>query len=318
MSETPAQDFRLVASGAPFPEALRGGVIAIGNFDGVHLGHRAVLEAAARIANAGQHPALALTFEPHPRSFFNADEPVFRLATLETKARLIEALGFSGLVERRFDAAFAGLRASQFIEDILLGELGAGHIVTGADFHFGHKREGTPQFLEESANRHGFGVTRIDPVRDGSGQVVSSTRIRDSLADGDIAAANALLGRAWSVSGTVLHGRKVGRTINYPTANIQLQPQTRLMFGIYAVRATLHDGRVKNAVASFGRRPTFDNGEALLEVFIFDFNEDIYDRELSVEFHAFLRGEQKFDTVEALIEQMDRDSAAAQAVLSDA
>lgn len=302
------------ASGTP--AELKGGAVAIGNFDGVHRGHRAVLDEALRIANDSRIPALVLTFEPHPRTVFRPDNPVFRITPAAQKASLLGELGFAGVVEQHFDAEFSQMEASDFIGTLLASDLGARHVVTGEDFHFGHKRQGTPQFLRERGLKHNIDVTPVEARRDGDGEIISSGRIREALAQGDIELANSLLGRPWTVSGTVIQGAQLGRTLGYPTANLSLPAETELKFGVYAVRVTLANGDRHDGVASYGRRPTFDNGEALLESYLFDFSGNLYDQEISVEFQAYLRGEEKFDSPEALIEQMQRDEQAAKAVLA--
>lgn len=308
--------FEWIRPGETLPEHLRRAVIAVGNFDGVHRGHRGVLDEALCLAEAEGAPALVLTFEPHPRTFFRPQAPVFRLTPPAQKARIIRDLGFAAMVEKRFDEQFSIMPASSFVYRLLGQEFRARHVVAGTDFHFGKDRFGTPQFLKARAAEMKIGVTLVEPVRDASGEVISSTRIRRALADGDIALANSLLGRPWRVSGPVIEGKQLGRTLGYPTANMALPEETELRHGIYAVRIFRAEGSSHDGVASYGRRPTFDNGEALLESFLFDFSGDLYGEELAVEFHAFLRGEERFDSVEALVAQMDEDSRRARAVLS--
>lgn len=308
--------FLRVKGGTALPAALHGSVVAIGNFDGVHLGHRAVLDAARAKAAQVLSPSLVLTFEPHPRTFFNPAEPVFRLTGIDEKARLFAEAGFDGMVEQEFDAAFAAMPASFFVYRLLAQELKASHVVAGMDFHFGKARFGTPQYLVERAGEAGIGVTLVEPVRDADGAVISSTRVREALAAGDVVAAARLLGRWWQVSGEIVGGRQLGRTLGYPTANMALAPSSRLRHGIYAVRVQRQDGTWHDGVASYGRRPTFDNGAALLETFLFDFTDNLYGEILTVEPRAFLREEEKFDNLEALVAQMDRDSQAARAILS--
>ncbi len=301
-----------------FPPNLRNSVVAIGNFDGVHLGHRGVLEPALAKARELSTNAIVLTFEPHPRTFFRPSEPVFRLTPPEEKARLFTEMGFAGMIEKRFDAEFSQMPASSFVYRLLGQEMRVRHAIAGMDFHFGKARFGTPQFLRERAAEMKIGVTLIEPVLDGTGAVISSTRIRKALEEGDINLATSLLGRPWRVNGEVVSGKKLGRTLGYPTANMELPPETALRHGIYAVRVQRADGTWHNGVASYGRRPTFDNGAALLETFIFDFSGDLYGETLGIEFFGYLRGEEKFDTVDALVAQMDKDSAAARALLSHA
>ena len=315
----PAQDLPgavVVSGSANLPALLSGCVVAIGNFDGVHRGHMAVIAKAMELAAANGRRAIALTFEPHPRTFFRPDHPVFRLTPEREKCRLLLDCGFDGVVVETFDAGFADVTADDFVNRILAKELRASHVVAGHDFHFGKGRAGTPQFLRDQGAAAGMGVTLVEPFCDEAGEVISSSRIRRCLGSGDVRAANALLGRSWSVSGTVIHGKKLGRTLGYPTANLLLPAENRLAHGIYAVEVRRADGSLHQGVASFGRRPTFDNGEALLETFIFDFSGDLYGEEIAVIFHGFLRGEEKFDSVEALVAQMDRDSAQARALLA--
>lgn len=298
------------------PASLARGVVAIGNFDGVHRGHRAVLDAALAQADLLVSPAIVLTFEPHPRTFFAPQTPVFRLTPPEEKARLLREMGFAAMIERRFDEAFSQMPASSFVYRLLGQELRVRHAVAGMDFHFGKARFGTPQFLRERAGEMNIGVTLVEPVFDEAGVMISSTRIRQALGEGAIAAANALLGRPWLVRGEVIAGKQLGRTLGYPTANMALPAETGLRHGIYAVTVVRADGGIHNGVASYGRRPTFDNGQALLESHLFDFSSDLYGEMIGVEFHAFLRGEEKFDTAHALVGQMDRDSASARTILS--
>jgi len=298
-----------------FPTKLNGGVVAIGNFDGVHRGHQAVLCEAVRVAKAQSIPATVLTFEPHPKTFFKPDVPTYRLTPAAEKALLLESLGFDCVVEHKFNADFSSTLAADFVEQTLLQKLGASHVVTGYDFHFGKGREGSPEFLASSGKKNGFETSIVEAFSDEGGEVISSTRIRDCLASGELAEANGLLGYAFRASGEVMKGQQLGRTLGYPTANLALPAEATLKHGIYAVRVKLEDGTLHDGVASYGRRPTFDNGEALLESFIFDFSRDIYGENITVCLYAYLRGEEKFDSAEALVEQMDKDSAEAKTVL---
>lgn len=298
------------------PDHLKGGVVAIGNFDGVHLGHRAVLDQALAIGSKEKLPTIVLTFEPHPRTLFRPEKPVFRLTPVPLKANILRDLGFDAVVEQTFDHDFSQMPAADFVEELLGTTLGARHVVTGHDFHFGKGRQGTPQFLADHATESGISVTLVEPQRDDGGEIISSTRIRDALATGDIDLANRLSGRPWFVQGAIVAGKQLGRTLGYPTANMLLPAEAGLCQGIYAVRARMANGHVHDGVASYGRRPTFDNGEILLETFLFDFSDDIYGMEIEVEFHGFLRGEEKFDSASDLIVQMDRDCEDARAVLN--
>ena len=301
----------------PLPEALRGGVIAIGNFDGVHRGHRAVLDRALELAEARGVPALVLTFEPHPRSVFRPDTPVFRLTPAPLKARILEAIGFRSVIEYPFDREFSQRSADEFVQSILVDWLGASAVVTGFDFHFGKGREGGPAFLMAAGKRHGFDVTLVDAFRDEGSDVVSSSRIRSLLCEGDVAGAAGLLGYRFTVESEVLGGQKLGRTLGYPTANMALAPETELKAGIYAVRFRRPDGSIHDGVASFGYRPTVtENGAALLETFLFDFSGDLYGEVCSVSFFGHLRDELKFDGLDPLVAQIRRDEEEARAMLS--
>ena len=311
--------FVRISDFSAIPAHLRGGVVAIGNFDGVHYGHRAVLDRALALAKAKGLPALVLTFEPHPRTIFNPDAPVYRLTPAPMKAEMLAALGFDGVVEQAFSREFASHTAENFVHEVLVGGLGVAHVVTGFDFHFGKGREGGPAFLMEAGNRHGFGVALIDAFRDEGSDVVSSSRIRAALGAGDMPTAAALLGYRFRVTSEVVHGRKLGRTLGYPTANMSLPLETELAHGIYAVRFRRENGELHNGVASFGRRPTVtDNGAPLLETFLFDFDGDLYGEHATVSLFERLRGEQKFDGLDALVAQMSRDSENASVVLAKA
>ncbi|PNG25966.1 bifunctional riboflavin kinase/FAD synthetase [Methylocella silvestris] len=305
------------------PEGLEGAVVAIGNFDGVHLGHLAVIGRAEALAARLGRPCAVLTFEPHPADFFNRERAVFRLSPLEAKARSLKRLGLDGMIVVPFDAALAGLPADRFIEEILLRRLNVSAVVAGYDFHFGAGRSGTPAFLRQAGARLGLGVEiveRVDAAGGGSAageaqRPASSTAIRASLETGDAAEAARLLGRPYSIVGEVLAGQKLGRELGYPTANIRPDPTCRLRHGIYAVRVeiagVLHDG-----VASFGRRPTIDdNGEALLEAHLFDFSGDLYGRTVEVFFIGWIRPEEKFASLEALRAQIAADAAKAREML---
>lgn len=301
----------------PLPEALRGGVIAIGNFDGVHRGHRAVLDRALELAEARGVPALVLTFEPHPRSVFRPETPVFRLTPAPLKARILEAIGFRSVIEYPFDREFSQRSAEEFVKSILVDWLGASAVVTGFDFHFGKGREGGPAFLMAAGKRHGFDVTLVDAFRDEGSDVVSSSRIRSHLCEGDVAGAAGLLGYRFTVESEVIGGKKLGRTLGYPTANMALAPETELKAGIYAVRFRRPDGSIRDGVASFGYRPTVtENGAALLETYVFDFSGDLYGETCSVSFFGHLRDELKFDGLEPLVAQIRRDEEEARAMLS--
>ena len=288
----------------------------MGNFDGVHLGHRAVIAAAREMANRHGRPALAVTFEPHPRRFFSPNTPQFRLSDETAKLRLLAGTGLAGAVVMTFDKGRAGSSAQDFIHHDLIERLGISGIAVGYDFHFGKGRVGSPSLLASEAPRLGIEVD-VQPHVDIEERPVSSSAIRMALAEGQIGDATMMLDGPWFVTGEVIHGEKRGRDLGYPTANIKLDNNCGLKHGIYAVRVGLGDRRF-DGVASFGRRPTFDNGAPLLEVFLFDFTGDLYGATLDVAFIAFIREELKFREVAELVRQMDDDSAKTKAALAAA
>lgn len=308
--------FPVIRDGATVPPALKRGFVAIGNFDGVHRGHRAVLDIAKKHAKKNGSPALALTFEPHPRSFFKPDAPVFRVTPENAKLRLFASNNLDGAVVMQFNKELASLTAEEFVSKVLVGWLGISGVVVGHDFHFGKQRQGTPEFLIDAGKSYGFAVEIVAPLND-DGTPVSSGKIRDALEAGDIKRANELLGHSWFVAGEVIHGEKRGRELGFPTANVRLDPSAKLKHAIYAVRAHV-GGKSYDAVASYGRRPQFDNGAALLETFLFDFSGDLYGKEMTVEFAGFIREEAKFESLDALIAQMNRDSDEARELLRQA
>ena len=298
------------------PPAARGAALAIGNFDGVHRGHQALLQAASNAAKALGAPAGVILFEPHPREFFQPDKPHFRLTSLERKLELLEAFGLDVAVVLTFDAKLAGLPAQDFIDQILVKALGARHVVIGYDFRFGKARAGDPDTMRLAGTAQGFGVTVVAQVAE-AGEVFSSNAIRAELAQGDVAGAAQMLGHWWRLSGTVIGGFKRGAGLGFPTANIALAPGTALAHGIYAVRVH-HGGEVHAGAAYLGTRPTFDDGAPMLEVFLLDFHGDLYGRAMAVEFIDFLRGDRRFDSIEALKAQMARDCDRAREVLAKA
>ena len=311
-----APGFTVIRDTTPAAAIPRGSVVAMGNFDGVHLGHRAVIAAALQMARNHGRPALAVTFEPHPRSFFSPNSPQFRLTDETSKLRLLAGTGLAGAVVMTFDMARAGTTAQDFIHHDLIERLGVSGIAVGYDFHFGKGRVGSPSLLVNEAPRLGIEVD-VQPHVDIAERPVSSSAIRMALAEGQIEDATAMLGGPWFVAGLVIHGEKRGRDLGYPTANIRLDKNCGLKHGIYAVRVGRGAKRL-DGVASFGRRPTFDNGAPLLEIFLFDFNGDLYGAALDVAFIAFIRDELKFDSIDALVRQVDDDSARACAALAAA
>lgn len=298
------------------PGGLRGAVVAIGNFEGVHRGHRVVIDKAVTLARALGRPAAVLTFEPHPRAFFRPDEPVFRLSDECAKLRLLAATPLDGAIILRFDAPLAGLAADDFVEKVLCRQLAISGAVIGFDFHFGKARTGTPEFLTAEGARCGFAVEIVPEVGEHARRF-SSGAVRGALAAGDVADAAELLGYPWFVSGDVRRGDARGRELGFPTANLQLDPGCRLRHGIYAVRVGVA-GKRFDGVASFGRRPTFDNGAVLLEVFLFDFSGDLYGQKIDVAFLGWIRPELKFDSAHDLIRRMHEDAAQARALLAKA
>ncbi len=293
------------------PPEARGATIALGNFDGVHLGHAAVLRAAH--AARPDVPRAVLTFEPHPREFFRPQDPPFRLTLSTERAAALAGLGVHYLYELPFDAAFAHLSAEDFVADVLHRGLGAAHLVCGADFAFGHRRGGDVAFLAERAEALGMGLTIVPPVTDKEGPI-SSSRIRRLIQDGYPERAAALLGRPPSIRGPVMHGDKRGRTIGFPTANIPLGRHLEPQRGVYAVTARI-DGAVVKGVANIGQRPTVGGTESRLEAHFFDFTGDLYDREITIYLHHFLREEQKFPSFEALKAQIEADATIARRLL---
>src|SRR4029077_7651576 len=309
-----ASDFSVIRDSTPTAAIPRGMVVAMGNFDGVHLGHRAVIAAALQMGRAHDRPALAVTFEPHPRSFFSPNSPQFRLTDETGKLRLLAGTGLAGAVVMTFDKTRAGTTAQDFVHHDLIERLGISGIAVGYDFHFGKGRVGSPSLLVSEAPRLGI-EGEVQAHSDIAEQPVFSDVIRMAIAEGQTEDATAMLGGPWFVSGEVIHGEKRGRDLGYPTANIRLDKNCSLKHGIYAVRVGRGTERF-DAFASFGRRPSFDNGATLLEVFLFDFKDDLYGTALDVAFIGFIRDELKFDGVDALVRQMDDNGARARPALA--
>jgi riboflavin kinase / FMN adenylyltransferase len=299
---------------ARLPPELARPVVVIGNFDGMHLGHAALVQEAIKLGAERQAPPAILTFEPHPRLWFQPDKPLFRLTPPDLKAEAAAALGARGIVTLTFDAELARLKPEDFVDVLLVSRFGISGAVIGENFRFGEGRRGDAAFLRSAGKSHGFAVGVVAPVLAG-GAPISSSRIRTLLGEGDIALANRLLGREWTVRAVVAHGDKRGRLLGYPTANLILPKDTALKHGIYAVRATV-DGVTRAAVASFGSRPTFDDGAPRLEAHVFDFAGDLYGKSMDVAFAGYIRPELKFDGVEPLIRQMDEDSRLARGMLA--
>jgi riboflavin kinase / FMN adenylyltransferase len=307
----PAQTFHIARDGGPGP--LHGAVVAIGNFDGVHRGHRAVIGAALSRAQALGRKAAALTFSPHPRLFLRPQDPLFQLSSARGRLRLLAATGLDGVIVMTFDAQLAATSAQDFIERILVGRFGIGGAAIGFDFHFGQNRKGSPAYLAEQGARLGFAVDIVPPLED-EGRPMSSGAVRAALGDGKVVEAAELLGAPWFASGQVLHGDKRGRELGFPTANLKLDPACGLKHGIYAVRISI-SGKRYDGVASFGVRPMFDDGAPLLEVFLFDFDGDLYGQTIDVAFIGWIRPEQKFVNIETLKRAMLADAAQARDAL---
>ncbi|MDG5488475.1 bifunctional riboflavin kinase/FAD synthetase [Sphingomonas sp. BGYR3] len=301
--------------GSALPPAFRGGIVALGNFDGFHAGHQAVADEAIRWAHALGRPAIIATFDPHPVRFFRPDTPPFRLTTLDQRQRLFAQAGADAMLVFGFDAALAGLSARQFCGERLVAHAGAAGVVTGADFTFGKGRDGDVHVLAMLGETLGFSARIVAPVSDG--EVISSSRIRAALQAGDPREATRLLTRPFAVEGVVEHGAKLGRQLGYPTANLSMGQYLRPAYGIYAVRGHLADGRVLDGAANLGIRPTIE-GQAteLLEPYFFDFSGDLYGQRIEVEFIDFIRPEGRFDSLDALKDQMARDCDAARAALA--
>ena len=292
------------------PADLKGGVVALGNFDGLHLGHQAVIGKAIAIAKENNVPSAVMTFEPHPRAFFTPNQDPFRLSPFRIKYRLIQAMGVDFLYVQNFDTGFSSHSADAFVEKFLIDGLGVSHVVIGYDYVFGNKRGGNAAFLQARAQQAGFGVTAVEEFRIDASAQVSSTTIREFLVEGACPDAGRLLGRCWEVAGRVEHGDQRGRHLGFPTANLPMGEYLHPRQGVYAVRAGIDRGPHTvwyDAVANFGHRPTFNKTDVLMEVHFFDFDEDLYQRQVRVALIEFIRPEQKFDSIEALKTQLTRD-----------
>jgi riboflavin kinase/FMN adenylyltransferase len=298
------------------PPEWTGGVVALGNFDGVHHGHQALLAHAQEKAGELGAPLLAFTFEPHPRGFFVPDTGPFRLTLAPAKTRLLAEHGVKAVLAQHFDAAFAALPAASFIEDVLAKGLRARHVVCGYDFTFGARRSGNVEMLRAEGRGRGFEVSVLDPVTH-EGEIYSSTRIREALRHGWAREAASLLGHQWEIEGKVELGDQRGRTIGFPTANVALGEHLRPRFGVYAVRA-LVDGTWRNGVANLGKRPTFGKLQENFEVHLFDFTGDLYGQVLRVALVDFIRAEMKFSGLDQLKAQIAADGQAARRILSAA
>jgi riboflavin kinase/FMN adenylyltransferase len=310
---------RIIRHYKDVPDAARGAVVAIGNFDGVHRGHQAVIGQARALAADMGVPVAVLVFEPHPRQYFAPDAPFFRLSSFRAKVGLLAENGVDITYALPFDKHMASLTAPEFVSDVLVKGLGAVHVVVGYDFCFGKGRAGDITALRYMGDMEGFGVTVVSAQGEGDGEVFSSTRVREALSEGRVEDAARLLGRPWFIEGRVLDGDKRGRTIGFPTANVQLDGVVPPKFGVYAVEVEIEDGPHKGAykgVANLGKRPTFNKEDVLLEVNLFDFAGDIYGAHLRVSLMGFIRAEQKFDSLDALKAQIAADADTARSILA--
>lgn len=309
---------RLFRSYLHLPETARGSVTVLGNFDGVHRGHQAVIGLGAGIARDIGAPLSVLTFEPHPRSVFRPDDPPFRLTPFRIKERQLEALGVDNLVVCHFDDGFRHRDAENFVEEVLAGGLGTRHAVAGDAFRFGHGRKGDMALLARLGAHHGFGATGVGLQRDAGGRPLSSTRVRDALTGGRPREAADVLGRPWEIEGRVEPGARLGRTLGFPTANLYVGEYLRPALGVYAVRAGVDAGLATvwhDGVANLGRRPTVRGDDERLEVHLFDLDEDLYGKHLRVQLIEFLRPERRFDGLDALKAQIGLDAEAARQAL---
>ncbi|MGK2284948.1 bifunctional riboflavin kinase/FAD synthetase [Pedomonas sp. V897] len=305
----------LITGQQPLPDHLAGGVAALGNFDGFHPGHQAVVRQASALAAERGGPLLVITFDPHPARFFRPDQPPFQLTSIAERARLMAAFGVDALVVLTFDPPLAALSPEDFFRQVLVERLRLKGVVSGYDFTFGKGRSGTTETLQRLADSHGMASAIVEPVCVEGDEAVSSTLIRSKLAEGDVTAAARLLGRWWGIEGTVEGGDQRGRTIGFPTANVSLGDYARPRYGVYAVRVTLPGGQVAEGVANIGIRPTFTPPRELLEVHLFDFSGDLYGADVRVELIEFIRPEMKFDGLDALRRQIGSDSASALKIL---
>jgi riboflavin kinase/FMN adenylyltransferase len=304
----------------PLPQSARGTVAVIGNFDGVHRGHRAVIAQAGRIAGTLNRPRAVVTFEPHPRAFFFPERPPFRLTPLRIKAHCIESLGVENLIVLHFDHLLASLTPEEFVAKVLVEGLGVAHVVVGYNFVFGKGRAGNATRLAALAAQHGFGLTEVPLVESADGYVYSSTGIREHLTNAQPAQAATLLGRCWEIEGRVVAGDGIGKTLGMPTANIAFEEYLRPSHGIYAVRAGVDKGaetQWHDAVASFGTRPTLGGAREVLEVHLFDYAGDLYGKHLRVALVEYLRPQAAFDGLKELGEQMIKDGDRARQILAE-
>ena len=294
----------------------RGASVALGEFDGVHKGHLGVIVGAARAAQTLGAPLAVISFEPHPRRFFQPDAPPFRLMTLDQQARALDDLGVDIFYVLPFDAEMAGMSDEAFARDVLVGGLGARHVAAGFDITFGKDRTGDPAALRAYGERYGFSVSITERIGDDHAEKYSSSAVRAALEAGRPDRAAEILGRHFSIEGVVVEGQHLGRTIGYPTANVGAGDYVRPKLGVYATRTRLTDGREVSGVANFGENPTTGLVEARLEVYLFDFDEDLYGHTIETDLVWFLRPELTFDGLDPMVEQICKDVEEARAKLA--
>lgn len=307
---------QIVTDWRDLPDRLHGAAVAIGAFDGVHRGHQAVIAEARAAAGRLGVPLAVVSFDPHPRRWFQPDAAPFRLMTAGQMARALAPMGVDRLYLLPFDATMAALTDEAFAREVLRNGLGIAHAAVGFDFTYGKGRTGSAEGLRRQGEALGFGVTVVERVDDGDGLKLSSSGVREALKAGDMPRAAAILGRPFAIEGEVIHGDKRGRTIGVPTANVSMADYMRPAYGVYATRTRLPDGRVIDGVANLGVRPMFEIDQPLLEVWLFDFDGDLYGQTVETQLIALLRGEMAFDGLEALKTQINADAAAARAVLA--
>ena len=305
---------RLTLAGG-VPENLRGGIVALGNFDGFHLGHQAVVNRAVQRAFHERRPVIVATFDPHPVAFFKPDLPPFRLTSLDQRQELFAHAGADAMLVFEFNRELASIDAEEFVRDVLAGEIGATGVVTGDDFSFGKGRAGDPALLKAVGAKYGVAAEAVAQVVL-DGERISSGRIRDELIAGNIGTATHMLSRDYAIEGVVQRGDGRGKDLGYPTANIEMSDYQRPKYGIYAVRVTLDDGSEHPGVASLGVRPMFDPPQELLEAYLFGFDGDLYKRRVEIALHGYIREEKKFESLDALMAAMREDEAAARMLLA--
>ncbi len=301
------------------PKSILQAVVAIGNFDGVHIGHKKLINKASNLAKANNLPCVVLSFEPHPNNLFKIQEEAFRLTPLRSKAHELDKLGLDALIVLKFNKTFAQIPAKNFVLDVLVNGLKAKHIVAGYDFVFGHNRGGNCDLLFKLGNVHGFNFIAVNQVKNSINEIYSSTNIRKLIKLGDLSKARDMLGRDFSILGRVAHGKKLGRNLGFPTANIHLSNSIRPKFGVYAVRIEFLDSKTNqlaDGVANIGRRPTVNGDGEILEVFIFDFDQDIYMQKIKISLVEFIRTEVKFEKLETMVIAMKHDAEVAKSILA--